>query len=190
MTGVPDLDGLAREWQAMDWPGSPDDRVRRYVRTRSRLLMLWVVGEGLVGAVALPWLLYLAWTMPAAGDRVAMLSLALVVVMAVAAGWWNWRDVLGHRAESTAAFLDLSLRRLQRVRWALRAGVITLLAEVAIFGTWIASRPGSSVFGWTLLLVMAAGGVGFLLTARRWLDREARRLDSLRREVVGEDRLE
>jgi hypothetical protein len=87
--------------------------------------------------------------MPDAGDRAAMLSLALIVVVAVAAGWWNWHDVLGHRAETTAAFLELSLRRLERMRWALKAGVVTLAAEVVIFGTWIPSRRRSRERCWS-----------------------------------------
>jgi hypothetical protein len=185
---VEDLERLADDWQAIDAPGPAPEAIRRYVRARSRLLRVWMAGELLLGAVVFPVLVYLAWTARDLGDRIAMSALAALTVAAVWIAAWNWHGVLCADAETTSAFVALSIRRLGRVGQAYRVGWLVLVFEVVILGLWIWSRFGTSasaasMFAWGLLTVMTAGATVFLLALRRWIVREQDRFEAVRREL-------
>lgn len=183
-----DFDGLAADWQALDAPGPAPDAIRRYVRSRTHALKIMAGGEILVGVVAIGALIGLASAATSSGDRLAMLSLAVVAAVAAVASWLNWRGVLHATARNTAEFVELSLRRLRRMRQAHAAGWALLLIEVAVLAIWIVDRsnPGdtrSMVFAWSLLAGMTTLAVVFLLGFLRWVVRDERRLAELRKQL-------
>lgn len=182
-----DLDRLAADWQAVHAPGPAPDAIQRYVRSRTRALRVWASGELLVGAVALGALITLAITTANPSDRLAMISLAIVVIASGAVSWLNWRGLMHATVRSTSEFVELSLLRLRRMRRAYAAGWVLLGAEVAVLSTWIVHRSfsgdvRSAVFSWGLLACMTALAVVFLFGFRRWIARDERHLVELRRE--------
>jgi hypothetical protein len=184
----PDFDRLAADWQTLDAPGPAPDAIQRYVRSRTRALKILAGGELLVGVVAIGALIRLAIAATSSGDRFAMLSLLAVAAVAVVASWLNWRGVLHATARNTAEFVELSRRRLRRMRQAHAAGWALLLIEVAVLAIWIADRsnpgdPRSTVFAWGLLAGLTTLAVAFLLVFRRWVVRDEHRLAELRKQL-------
>jgi hypothetical protein len=182
-----DFDLLAADWQSLDAPGPARDAIHEYVRSRTRALKILAAGELLVVVVALSALAVLGAATTNTVDRIVILSLAVVAIVAELMSWLNWRDVLHATDRTTAEFVELSVRRLRRMRNAYAAGWVLLLVEVAVLATWIVYRasPGdgrSTAFAWSLLAVLTTLAVVFQLGFRRWVLRDERRLAERRSE--------
>jgi predicted transporter len=194
MTTEDDLE--LKQWAA-DWQAAPDDpasadKIRQYVARRGRLLWSFAIADAVVGGIALPVVLYRAFVSRSGVERLAMLGLALITVVAVMFGWWNRRGVLRSSATTMTDFVAISAERLRRMRMAWRAGWFVLIAQVVVFSIWIWDRvhsstsplaPGYDTFAWGWL-------AGFTLLAGfgmakfgRWVSRDAERFEALKREL-------
>jgi hypothetical protein len=108
-------------------------------------------------------------------------------------GWWNRRGVLRSSATTTAEYVAVSAERLRRMRMALRIGWMVLVAEVAVYTIWIWDRlyaggrvalPSEERFAWSWLSGFTAVAVVSLIAFGRWLNRDAERLEAIRRELT------
>ncbi len=188
-----DFQQWTREWQA----GTPHDvtseqHIRNYVKRRSRLLWSFMVGEFVIGAIALPILVYFSVAARSEVERISMISLASIVIAAVGFGWWNWHGVLMSSAASTAEHLAISAERLRRLRLAWRIGWLILTGEVVVFVIWIwdhlysgarAHDIGAERFAWGWLAGFTLVAVISLVWFGRWITRDAARFEALRREL-------
>lgn len=188
-----ELQHWMKDWQATELPGTPPDRIRDYVRRRSRLLALWIVTEAIIGLGGLGFALYLIL---AESDRVhqaLMAILGLVIVAALAFNVANWRGTLRASAADTRTFVMLSAERLRRARRAVRASWLFLAGQVAVFTPWIAYRlygreiaptARQQLFAWGLLIGVSVSAAVWAVFAARWLKRDAGVLESLARELA------
>jgi hypothetical protein len=105
---------------------------------------------------------------------------------------WNWRHSLRASADTTTAYVTLSIDRIRRLRRAIRFGWGLLAAELLVLGPWVwyslygGQYPPSAEaerFAWGLLVIMTTLALLFLIGIQRWLAREARILEGLRREI-------
>ena len=193
MTADNDLD--LKQWAA-DWQATPADtgsaeRIRRYVKRRTGLFWSFAVADFLIGGLALPVLLYLAFATRSDVERLAMLSLASITVAAMMFGWWNRRGVVRASATTIADYLEISAERLRRMRTAWRAGWIVLLGEVVFFSIWIWDRlysgsrevlSGDERFAWSWLGLFTIVAIVSLTKFGRWITRDAARFSTIRRE--------
>lgn len=177
-TAPDDLQDWIRDWQqTTPGPRPAPETLARLVRRRSMQLRVWIIGEWVVGLVGLIAVSYLALTMRDPIERTAMAMLAAICVGALAFGWVNWRGAFDGVGASTTAYLDLSMRRLDRIRRALVAGWILLTAELAVMTPWIWYRRAllpapAPVWPWVLLIVMCGSAAVGMVLAGRWLRRE------------------
>lgn len=175
MTSEQDVEWSAwtDQWQAIDRePTQALDVLTRRVRSRSRMFAVWVTAEAAVGAAATLWLVHLAVIATHAVDRMVMIALTLACTVALGHAFWNWRGVWRPHTRSLQAFLDFSLLRCWRLRQAIRAGWALLAVQVICFVPWILIGDRSYLFGFTLLSVLVAGAVLYLLAVARWVNRE------------------
>ena len=184
----PELQEWTEAWQADRTPLAAPEAIRRHVRRRSRWLAFWIGGELAIGLVFTTLLLRRVVTESDPWERVAMSMLAMIAIGATGLSWWNWRGTLRTSAQTTAAFLGLSLTRVHRLRRAVRVGWGVLLAEVAVFVPWIAHRHysgpantsiGEASFSWGLLGLLTLLGVALLAALDRSARREAAVLEAL-----------
>ena len=194
MTIEPDQD--LKTWTA-DWQASPSDiesaeQIRHYVGKRSRLLWSFAVADVVIGGIALPILVYLAVTTSSDVERMAMIGLASITIATVMFGWWNRRGVLRSSATTIADYVAISAERLRRMRTACRIGWVVLLGEVIVFVIWIWDRlyaegrtagAGEERFAWSWLVLFTLLAAAGLVKFGRWIDRDAERFESLRREL-------
>ncbi len=194
-TGDRELQRLTEEWQATEVPGVPPDRIRDYVRQRSRLLALWIASEAIVGVAGLTFILYLVVVESDRVHQVLMLALALAVVALLAFDAWNWRGTLRASAEDTATFLTLSMERLGRFRRAIRMSWLFLAVQVVVFTPWIWYRlygrevfptVRQQVFAWGLLIGLSVAAAVWTLLVTRWVKRDRQVLEGLARELTSE----
>jgi hypothetical protein len=197
MTEISDreLQQWIKTWTApADTPSGAPESIYRHVQKRSRLLRLALVSEVAV-VIAVSPLLVRAAVVGDTLERIAMALLAMMAVAAVGFSWWNWRGAVRASGASTAAFLELSMMRVLRLRRAIVAGWCLLAAEVLVFMPWIWYRlyrneapPGAAVelFSWGLLTTMTLLGAGCLVALTRWARRERAQLENLRAELLGE----
>ena len=181
-----DFQQWTRDWQA----GTPRDvtteeQIRHYVKRRSGLLWSFMVSDFVIGAIALPILVYFSVAARNEVERLSMISLASITVAAIGFGWWNWRGVLRSSAASTAEYLAISAERLRRLRLAWRIGWVVLTGEVVVF---VDLDLGSPVFRRAparrrrgTLRVGLAGGIH---PRRRGLAGVVRTMDHSRRRAV------
>jgi hypothetical protein len=188
-----DFQQWTKEWQA----GTPrnvttEKQIRRYVKRRSGLLWSFMVSDVVIGAVALPFLVYFSVTARNELERLSMISLASMTIAFIGFGWWNWRGVLRSSAASTAEFLAISVERLRRLRRAWRIGWVVLAGEVVVFVIWIwdrlysGARPpdiGAERFAWGWLAGFTLVAIVSLVWFGRWITRDTERLETLRREL-------
>ncbi len=188
-----DFQKWTREWQA----GTPRDitteeDIRHYVKRRSGLVWSFVVSDFVIGAIALPLLVYLGVAARSDVERMAMFGLACITVAAIGFGWWNWRGVLRSSAATTAEYLEISAERLRRMRMAWRIGWIVLVGEVIVFVIWIWDHlysgarqhdAGDAWFAWGWLAGFTLAAIVGLVWFGRWLNRDAERFEALRREL-------
>jgi hypothetical protein len=187
-----DLQAWAADWKAAPYDVESAEQIRRYVKRRSGLFWSFAVADFVIGGIALPVLLYLAIATESDVQRMAMLGLASITVAAMMFGWWNRRGVLRSSATTVAEYVAISAERLRRMRMALRIGWVVLAGEVVFFVIWIWDRlysgartvsPGEERFAWAWLGLFTLAAVIGLLKFGRWLNRDAERFESLRREL-------
>jgi len=197
MTANDDLD--LKQWTA-DWQAAPYDvesaeQIRHYVKQRTGLLFSFAIADVVVGGVALPVLVYLAMTSRSDVETLSMATLASITVAAVIFGWWNRRGVLRSSATTITEYVAISAERIRRMQVAWRIGWIVLAAEVIVFSVWIwdrlysgtrSSGPGEERFAWSWLGIFTLVAIVSLRKFGRWLDRDAERFASLRRELEGD----
>jgi hypothetical protein len=188
-----DFQQWTREWQA----GTPRDvtteeQIRHYVKRRGGLVWSFMVSDFVIGAVALPVLVYFGVAARTDVERFSIISLISITIATIGFGWWNWRGVLRSSAANTAEYLAISAERLRRLRLAWRIGWAVLVGQVVVFVIWIwdrlysGARPldsGAERFAWAWLGGFTLVAVVWLVWFGRWISRDARRLDALRREL-------
>ena len=183
-----DLQNWIREWQDTEPASRPAPAaLARHVRRRSRQLAIWIASEAVVGVIGLIVVGYLALTLRDPIERLAMALLALACAGSLVFGWLNWRGAIASVGETTAAYLDTSVRRLERIQRAVHGGWILFAAELAVMTPWVWYRRSqlpepAPLWPWVLLIVMGAGAVVCLILAGRWLRRERSMIDRLRSE--------
>jgi hypothetical protein len=189
----PNFAAWARDWQA----GAPAtdasaERIRKYVKRRGVVVRSLRAADFVVGAIALPVLIYFAWIADDSVGRVAMIGLAAITVAAMGLSWWNWRGTATRAATTTAEYVAISAERLRRLRRGLSIAWIVLAAEVAVFTVWIWNRlytgesaPDAQVaqFSWAWLAGFTFVAVVSLLWFGRWMARDAERFEALRQEL-------
>jgi len=188
-----DFQQWTKEWQA-DTPRdvTTEEQIRHYVKRRSGLLWSFAVSDFVIGGIALPVLVYFGMAARSEVERLTMISLASITIVAVGFGWWNWRGVLKSSAASTAEYLAISAERLRRLRMAWRIGWGVLTAEVVVLSIWIwdhlysGARPhdaGAERFAWNWLAGFTLVAIVALVWFGRWITRDAARFEALRREL-------
>jgi hypothetical protein len=188
-----DLQQWQQDWQAGQPHGiTTEEQIRQYVKRRGGLIRSFVVGDFVIGGIALPVLAYLGLYAHSDVDRIAMFSLGYMTIAVVGFSWWNWRGVLRASAATTAEYVAISAERLRRMRLAWRVALAVLFAEVVILTPWTWSHLYSGarahgrcaeVFAWAWLSGVTLAAVVALAWCRRWLNRDAERFAELRREL-------
>lgn len=191
-------DDELREWMS-DWQVGPEpepevrDAIRRRVRRQSRKLVLYTAGELTLGLLMLAFVIRTAVARPVFFNVAAMAGLALAILWAVTYSLWSSRGTWRPAAETTTAFLDLSILRCRRRLNALRAGWWLLAVELAIMIPWLhlllrsgganaPLTPGyAAAFGF--LILVASLAVAFLIVAKRKARRELREIEELQRDL-------
>lgn len=183
-----------REWMA-DWQDgaapSPQvlEEIRLRVRRQSRRMAWMLAGEMAIAAGALILLGRFALLHPDPLDTAAMGGLALLVVWAAAFSLRLHRGLWRPSAETTEAFLALSIERCRRRLRSLRAAWGLLAGELALFIPWLWHRlhlgpaaPAARdyVFAYGFLALLAVAVMSFVLAVARRIRRELRELERLR----------
>lgn len=197
-----ELNHELREWAA-DWRSDERQRpaleesVRRRIRQGSRRQVAYTVFEAAIAAAAVVFVARQALRNPEAWNVVAMATLALLAVTAMAFSVWNRTGTWKPSAQSTSAFIDLLTLRLGRRLRGLRAGLVLLGLEAAVLAPWLwllladrAERSGLPLTavryaGWFGLL---AAWIGAFALVCLWLIRRTRRqlaqLEAVRQGLV------
>jgi hypothetical protein len=187
-----ELQQWADAWQQQSEPQTGPEAIRAYVGRRSRLLTMWVSSEIVICAAALGFLLLRTMTKMDPVEQLAMGLLALIAAGSLLFSVWNWRNALRASADTTSAFLALSIDRVRRLRRAIRFGWGILAAELLVLGPWIWYRlyggqqpptADAERFAWGLLVGITGLALLFMIGVQRWLFRETRILDELQREL-------
>lgn len=183
----------SRDWQAgAERDEATQEQIRHYVAKRGSFIYSMVVGDFVIGGIALPILLYLGIYPSNDVERFAMLGLASLTVGTIGFGWWNWRGVLRASAANVAEYVAISNERIRRMRLAVRVGWIVLATQVVLYSIWIPNHvhadgaPPSAAalrFAWTWLAGFAGAAALGLMYFTRWLNRDAARFDALQREL-------
>jgi hypothetical protein len=189
-------DDELQEWMA-DWQDqaapSPQalERIRRRVRRQSLGMALVLAAELILAAGALIFLLHFALRHPDPMDVTAMAGFSLLVLWVTAFSLWNRRGLWRPAAETTDAFLALSIDRGRRRLRSLKAGGWLLAGEVALFIPWIwyrlhrrpaAPSLGDALAAYGFLVLVAGVAVAILVWTGRRARRELRALEALRGE--------
>lgn len=195
-------DDELREWMA-DWQAEPEpapevrDAIRRRVKRQSLKMALSLAGEGglTVGLLAIVANSAVRWPEPL--NLAAMAGLAALILWAMGSGLWYRRGTWRPAAETTSAFLDLSILRCRRRLAALRAGWFLLAVELAILVPWLLVLLGGEplrdyVGAFGFLVLLTALVVAFSVIARGRTRRELREMEAARRSLgegsVDQDR--
>jgi hypothetical protein len=187
-----DLKDLAGDWQAAPYDQASAEQIRRYVAKRTGLLWSFAVADVVIGAIALPVLVYIATTTERDAERLAMAGLASITVAAIVFGWWNRRGVWRASATSVADYVAISVERLRRMRMAWRIAWVVLAAEAIVFTYWIRDllyfndappAVDAERFAWGWLGGFTLAAVVYLVWFGRWLNRDEARFEALRRDL-------
>lgn len=194
-------DDELRDWMA-DWQADPGptpevrEAIRRRVKRQGLKLALCTAAEVTVSLLMLAFVLRAAVKLPVFFNVATMAGLALVIVWALIYGLWSLRSTWRPNAETTSAFLDLSILRCRRRLRTLRAAWWLLGLELAILIPWLwlllSSRPSvqlatrSHAAAYGALAFMTALAVLFLIGMKRRVRRELRELEELRESLGGE----
>lgn len=182
-TGEPDDELL--EWRA-GWQADPEpapevrDLIRRRVKRRSLKMALSTAGELVTGIAMLVFVAWSALRDPTAINVGAMACLALLILWAMSFSLWYLRGTWRPRAETTSAFVALSVLRCQRRLQALRAGWWLLALELAVMIPWICLRLKAQAAAWSLLAFLTALVSVCLIAAQRRTRRELREWEEMR----------
>ena len=188
-----DLEQWAADWQAAPDAVKSAEQIRRHVTQRTGLFWSFAVADFVIGALALPVLLYLGVATRSNVEGLAMMALASIVVATVMFGWWNRRGVLRSSANTIADHIAISAERLRRMRTACRIGWVVLAGEVIFFSIWIWDRlysgarsvtPGEERFAWSWLSAFTLLAVFALVKFGRWLERDEARFEALKQELL------
>ena len=192
MTERNELTDWAAAWQADDpLPERTRQDVQHRVARSQRWWRIGTLAEAVIAVVGLAVVLSVGLRAERPVERVAMTSLAVVVLLTVAGGWWLRRDTWRPAAESTAAWIEFLIRRATRRVQMAWFGAAILPVEIAIFVPWILSRAeraadgrdAALLLGFTLLAGLCALlGAGLFLLGRH-ARRELDQLKHLQREL-------
>lgn len=199
-----DLAAWTREWQAAEPAPAPMSstttssatwkRLRRQVESRGRLLRWVLAGEVMAVLAGSGAVFALAFRFGRPLDLAFAGSLSAFFVGLLAYALWNRRGLWSAAAESTAAFLDLALRRNERRQRTLRWLVWMVVGELVLLVTWLLSLPGARDRGLLehgRLLGLAAAVLAlvaaWVVMAKRYSRRERERLLALRSELEEEE---
>jgi hypothetical protein len=186
------LEQWAQAWQQQSESQTGPAAIRAYVGRRSVLLTMGMTVEIVLCVAMLGFLLLHTMTKLDPIEQVAMALLALIAIGSLMFSIWNWRHALRASADTTSAYVALSIDRIGRLRRSIRFGWGILAAELLVLGPWVWYRlyggqqvPSADAerFAWGLLVIMTTLALLFLIGIQRWLAREARILDGLRREL-------
>lgn len=175
-----ELSAWIDDWQSAA-PGSADPAIiLRQVKRRSLGLKLLTAGELIFVAVTLVGLTLFALRHPDPMDVAVMAGLSLLALGAVVFTFRNRRGLWSPAADTTAAYLALTLARARRRREGLRAARWLLAAETALFIPWIwhtvhTITPAPSALRYALAYGYLALVVGAMAAGIAWLERRTRR---------------
>jgi len=196
----PELASWMEDWQSGGSEPAAEEReaIRRRVKRRTRGLILLAAGELVFSAGVLAFLLGFALRHPHPADRLTMAGLALITLSALGFAAWNRRGLWKARAETTAAFLDLSLVRCRRRQQSLRFAWGMLAVEAALFVPWIWHRlhldrstppsPAEYLGAYGFLAAVCAVTAVVLVGLERWTRRELRQLEAMRGQQAARKR--
>lgn len=188
-------DDELREWMA-DWQAEPEpapeirDAIRRRVKRQSLKMALSLAGETVLtlGLLAIVSNSAVRWPEPL--NLAAMAGLAVLILWAMGSSFWYRRGTWQPAAETTSAFLDLSILRCRRRLAALRAGWFLLAVELAILVPWLCvllrdAPVGDYVGGFGFLALLTAVVAAFSLAAQGRTRRELGEMEAVRRSLGG-----
>jgi hypothetical protein len=187
-----DLEQWAHAWQQLSEPQTGPAAIRAHVGRRSVLITVWVTAEIVLCVAMLGFLLLRTVIALDPIEQVVQGVLALMTAGSLLFSIWNWRHSLRASADTTSAYVTLSIDRIRRLRRAIRFGWGLLTAELLVLGPWVwyalygGEQPPSADaerFAWGLLVTMTTLALLFLIGVQRWVAREGRILDELRREL-------
>ena len=162
------------------------DNVQRRVARSQRRWLIEAIGELAVASGGLAVTVTTAWFATTTIELVAMTSLSVVIVLALAVSFWYRRGLWTPTAASTRAWLEFLVRRAHARLRGTAAAAVLLIVQDAIFIPWVWSRatePWRAVFGFgalALLTVLFAIGLVF---ERRAARRDLAQLLTLQREL-------
>jgi hypothetical protein len=186
-------DDELRDWIA-DWQAEPEpapelrEAIRRRVK-RQGLKMAWsLAGEVVLTAGLLAIVIRGALLRPEPLNLAAMTGLAVLILWALGCSLWYRRGTWRPSAETTSAFLNLSILRCHRRLAVVRAGWFLLAVELAILIPWLFVILGDSSLGdylgaFGFLALLTALVVAFSLTAQGRARRELEELEEVRRSL-------
>lgn len=198
-----------REWEswALEWRSEEGStpaaigraEIERRVRRQNVRLRLLAVADAFVVTGFLALSGYMAVRIP---DPLMIVWAAAVWVftfVALAFTIRNRRGIWAASAETTSAYLELSVERCRRKVRTARFGMQLLAAEIVfllLWGTWemaahperLAERPGRLLLRYGLIALFAAGTIAWATLYRRSALREMTRIEEIRRGMEAEDR--
>lgn len=178
-------DNELRDWMA-DWQADPEpapeirDAIRQRVQRKSLRMALAAAFETLFALAMLAFVTWSALREPTPIHAGAMAVLALLILWATGVGLWYLRGTWRPSAETTSAFIDLSLLRCQRRLRAVRAGWWLLALEVAVMIPWIVLSVKAKDAAFGLLAVLTVLVSTVLIVAERRTRRELREWEEMR----------
>ncbi len=182
-TGEPDNE--LRDWMS-DWQGDPEpapevrDAIHRRVQRKSLRMALATAFEIVFALAMLAFVTWSALREPTPINAGAMAVLALLILWATGVSLWYLRGTWRPSAETTSAFIDLSLLRCQRRLRAVRAGWWLLALELAVMIPWIVLSLKAKGAAFGLLAVLTALVSTVLIVTERRTRRELREWEEMR----------
>ena len=185
-------DDELRDWMT-DWQADPEpapeilDAIRRRVRRKSVWMALSLTGEVALVLWMLAFLAQSALTHPTPTHVCTLVCLALLILWAT--GWrlWYLRGTWRPSAETTSAFIDLSILRCQRGLKALQAGWLLLVLELTVMIPWVVLSVQAKGAAFGLMAVLTVLTSTFLIVAGRRTRRELREWEEMRVSLGLED---
>lgn len=178
-------DDELRDWMA-DWQADPEpasevrDAIRQRVQRKSLRMALATATETIFGLGMLAFVVWSALRDPAPVNVAAMACLALLILWATGCSLWYLRGTWRPSAETTSAFLDLSVLRCHRRLGAVHAGWWLLALELAVMIPWIVLSLEAKTAAFGLLAVLTVLVSAFLIVAERRTRRELREWEEMR----------
>lgn len=190
----------ATDWQASAPPVSllrddaPWARLRRQVEWRGRLLKWVLAGEVLLVGLGIAVVLRLALHFGRPVDFTFAAALSAFFVGLLGYALWNRRGLWSAASASSAAFLELALKRNERRQRSLRWFGWIVAAELALLVPWLLSdlqHRGADAAAYGQVIAVAGAVVGVVALgvtlARRYTRLEHARLLVLREELLGSE---